>query len=136
MDDETLWAQFHACTLPSDAWTHRSHVRMAWLYRRRHPLDEAHVLMRVGIIKLNAAHALVETPERGYHETITRAWLAHVGGLMRETAEITDSITFFESMGDRVAQSALLGHYSRDRMLSLPARARFVEPDLAPLVDA
>jgi hypothetical protein len=79
MDDATLWEHFHSCTLPRDAWTHRAHVRMAWMYRRRHALDEAHVLLRIGIVKLNASHGLVETVLRGYHETITRAWLALVG---------------------------------------------------------
>lgn len=95
-DDSSLWQQFVEATLPRDAWTHAAHVRIAWMHRRRWELDEAHVLMRVGIIKLNAFHGLVETPARGYHETITRAWLIVVGAAMSRTAEVNDSRTFLE----------------------------------------
>ncbi len=92
--------------------------------------------MRVGIVRLNAAHALVETVTRGYHETITRAWLAHVGALTREHPRFESSAALFDALGDRVAQSALLTYYTRDRLLSLAARARFLEPDLTALPDA
>jgi hypothetical protein len=63
-DDASLWTTFHAQTLPESAWTHREHLRIAYLYMGRHPLDEAHILRRVAIIRLNAAQGLVETPTR------------------------------------------------------------------------
>jgi len=88
--------------------------------------------MRVGIIRLNASHGLVETAARGYHETITRVWLAVVRQLMQEVAA-ESSLAFVEACGDRLAKDALLRHYSRERLMSVEARARFVEPDLAPL---
>ena len=132
MDDQQLWQAFGSATLPEKDWTHQGHLRVAWLYSSRHPLDEAHVLMRVGIIRLNASHGLVETAARGYHETITRVWLAVVRQLMQEVAA-ESSLAFVEACGDRLAKDALLRHYSRERLMSVEARARFVEPDLAPL---
>ena len=83
MDDQDLWEAFGSETLPESEWTHRAHLRVAWLHSSRYPLDEAHVMMRVGIIRLNAAHGLVETAARGYHETITRVWLVVVRAMMR-----------------------------------------------------
>src|SRR6187399_220245 len=75
LDDEALWAAFHAGTLPHARWNHAAHLRTAWLHLERYRLDEAHLRMRAGIIRLNAAHGLVESPARGYHETLTRVWL-------------------------------------------------------------
>ena len=131
-DDDALWRAFHAQALPEPAWTHRAHLRVAYLYLKRHPLDEAHVLLRVGIIRLNAAQGLVETPSRGYHETLTRAWLALVADAARG-ADWPDSARFVDANAARLASDAPLRHYTRERVTSLEARARFIEPDLAPL---
>jgi hypothetical protein len=132
MDDDALWETFTTATLPEKDWTHHSHLRVAWMYSSRHSLDEAHVLMRVGIIRLNAFHGLVETTARGYHETITRVWLVLVRSLMKEHAVAT-SQAFVAAGGAWLAREALFRHYSRERLTSVEARARFVDPDLEPL---
>src|SRR5215468_8269954 len=75
MSDDDLWGAFHDRTLTHGQWTHTAHLRIASLHLARYELDEAHLRMRVGIIRLNTAHGLVETPQRGYHETLTRVWL-------------------------------------------------------------
>jgi hypothetical protein len=92
--------------------------------------------MRVGIIRLNAAHGLVETPERGYHETLTRAWLIVVGAAMRTTPELTESRAFVDAHGEAFVRTALRRYYTPEHMLTPIARARFVEPDVAPLPEA
>jgi hypothetical protein len=133
--DEELWEAFSTATLPMPRWTHREHLRIAWMYARAHPLDEAHLLMRIGIVRLNRSHELVETPSRGYHETITRAWLVIIGALLGEVrAETSD--TFVDACGVRLSREALFRHYSRDRLLSVRARSVFVEPDLEPFPPA
>src|ERR1700704_3087614 len=75
LDDDALWSAFGDRSLGSAQWTHAAHLRVAWLHLARYELDEAHLRMRVGIIRLNLAHELVETEVRGYHETLTRVWL-------------------------------------------------------------
>ncbi len=132
MDDAALWDAFTTSTLPEKDWTHRGHLRVAWMYSGRHALDEAHVLMRVGIIRLNASHGLVETAARGYHETITRVWLVLVRALMREHL-VPTSGAFVDAGGEWLGREALLRHYSRERITSVASRARFVDPDLEPL---
>jgi hypothetical protein len=134
MDDHALWQAFTSAALPASEWTHRAHLRVAWLYLDRHALDEAHVLMRVGIIRLNAFHGLVETPARGYHETLTRAWLVLVAAL-RARDRKASSVEFVDAYVDRLGKDAVMAHYSRDRVTSVRARAMVVEPDIAPLPD-
>jgi len=130
LDDDALWIGFHERTLSHAQWTHVAHVRVAWLHLARHPLDEAHLRMRVGIVRLNAAHGLVETAQRGYHETITRAWLAVIAAARRRDPG-ADSRSFLAAHGfDR---DTLFRYYSRDRLFSVEARAHFVPPDLAEL---
>jgi hypothetical protein len=117
MSDDELWIAFQEHTLPAAQWTHAAHIRIARMHLARYSLDEAHILMRVGIIRLNLVHGLVETPQRGYHETLTRVWLVLVKA----------------SSGADIERDAPLRYYSRQRLFSVDARARFVEPDLAPL---
>lgn len=133
--DEELWTAFAAGTLPAATWTHRAHLRVAWMFLRRYSLDEAHVLLRVGIIRLNAAHGLVETPARGYHDTLTRLWLSLVAAAMR-TTDAPTSDAFVDACAGALGKDAALRHYSRERLTSVRARAIFVEPDVQPLPEA
>src|SRR6186997_82923 len=125
MDDRALWEAFSESRLPADRWTHREHLRIAWMFLKGHSLDEAHLLMRVGIIRLNAFHALVETPARGYHETLTRFWLALVASLMRG-APAESSEAFADAHVQHLGKDAALRYYSRARLMSIEARAIFV----------
>lgn len=132
MDDRELWDAFSTSALAEKEWTHRAHLRVAWMFLKRHSLDEAHILMRVGIIRLNAFHALVETPARGYHETLTRVWLTLVAALMKST-EAPTSDAFVETCGTELAMNAVMRHYSKEFVMSVQARAMFVPPDVSPL---
>lgn len=130
LDDDTLWAAFHDRTLPAAQWTHVAHVRIAWMHLARYDLDEAHLRMRVGIVRLNAAHGLVETATRGYHETITRVWLILVAAARRRDPG-ADSRGFLAT--HELAREAPLRYYSRERLFSVAARASFIAPDLVEL---
>jgi len=141
MDDATLWNRFHDRTLPQAEWTHTAHLRVAWMHLARYPLDEAHLRMRIGIIRLNHAHGLEETISRGYHETITRAWLAYIGTLREASISDTpgapgahgSSEEFLAAHAERLGREALLRFYSRERLFSLEARTRYVPPDITPV---
>lgn len=135
ISDEQLWLAFGTSKLPAGDWTHRAHLRVAWMFLKRHPLNEAHILMRVGIIRLNAFHGLVETASRGYHETLTRLWLSLVASLMSAT-EVESSDAFVDRCISSLGKDAIFRYYSRDLVMSVWARAVFVEPDLLPLPDA
>ena len=133
MNDETLLRRFENRTLAFEEWHHREHVRLAYLYLLRGPFDQALTLMRAGLQALNAAQGVPETLERGYHETLTRGWMQLVHCALCEYGPAENSETFLETHSHLQARRALLFFYSRARLMSAEAKARFVEPDLAPL---
>lgn len=135
MTDEELSRAFWSTELPATEWTHDAHLRMAWLALEDGSIDEAHLLLRVGIIKLNAFHGLVETPTRGYHETLTRVWLLLVAAA-KNVARGRDSREFLERHPGALGREAPLRHYTKERLFSLAARAHFMDPDLEPLPHA
>ncbi len=66
MSDDELLEQFEGCTLPFAQWTHRAHVKVAYLYLRKHPFNEALAKLRTGIQRYNAANKVVDGPASGY----------------------------------------------------------------------
>jgi hypothetical protein len=99
-----------------------------------HGPDAALPHIRAGIKRLNAAHGVVDTPTRGYHETLTRLYTRLVAdavareGVTTTLAEIVNHVV--AACADR---DLPLTYYSRDRLTSLDARTAWLEPDLAPL---
>ncbi len=141
LDDAALLSAFHACTIPNEQWTHRRHVRVAYLLLRDAGFAEASAGFTAGLRRLNAANRVPESPSRGYHETITRAWLALVAAAVRSeagtAAEDCGSDRASDAFLDRhpaLLDPRLLGrHYSHDRLFSPEAKSAWVPPDRAPL---
>src|SRR5438045_362940 len=74
MNDDEFLAGFEARTL--EEFHHRDHIKVAYLYLRRHRLEEAITKVRTGLQALAVAWgAPVADLERGYHETMTQAWV-------------------------------------------------------------
>ncbi len=132
LDDDALWEAFRTSTLPAAEWHHRSHLRVALLHVTRWELDEAHVRMRVGIIRLNAFHGLEETITRGYHETLTRFWLVAVAA-HATTPPAANSRAFCDAHPELLEREYPLRFYSQPLLFSASARAAFIAPDLMPL---
>lgn len=132
MDDVELWDAFHAQTLTHGQWNHESHLRVACMHAMRFEIDEAHLRLRAGIIRLNQRHGLVETGARGYFETLTYMWLVLVVAALRRT-QVTDSRQLLSLCPELLDRDLPLRHYSKALLHSVRARALFVEPDLAPL---
>jgi len=134
MDDQALWEAFVGCSLTSVQWTHEAHLRTAFLHAQRHSLDEAHLRLRAGIIRLNERHGLVETSTRGYFETLTRVWLVLVADAGARTCA-TNSGELLERCPELFDRTLPLRYYSKELLSSVRARAIFVPPDRAPLPD-
>jgi hypothetical protein len=131
-DDDALFEAFGASALTAAEWTHEAHVRVAYLFLRRHPFDEAHVRMRAGIIRLNERHGLVESGARGYFETLTRVWLTLVAVAARDSG-VQTSRDLLDRCPGLLDRHAPFAYYTRETLSTVRARAIFVEPDLAPL---
>ena len=135
MTDNEFLAAFEACTL--EEFHHRDHVKVAYLYLRRHSLDDAIAKVRNGLQALAAAWgAPVDDLEKGYHETMTQAWvrLVHLALHDRVASESADA--FCDQQPNLMQKTYLRSFYSRERLTTWEAKRGFVEPDLAPFSKA
>jgi hypothetical protein len=133
MTDDEFLAAFEACAL--DEFHHRDHIKIAYLYLRRHPLDDAIARVRTGLQALAVAWgAPVNDLERGFHETMTQAWvrLVHLALTDRGAAESADA--FCDRQTELMQKTHLQQYYSRERLYTWEAKREFVEPDLAHLL--
>jgi hypothetical protein len=108
-------------------FTHEDHVRMAFAYARR---DGAGAAVG-GARRIRGLAEKLAAPGK-YHDTLTVAWARVVGHL----AARSGATSFEEFLHDHPLlrnRHLMSAHYSRDLLFSRAARARFVEPDLAPL---
>ena len=133
MDDETFLARFEDCTLAPEAMTHEAHVRLAWLYLRRESFPEALARVRAGLQAFNRVHGVPDAPDRGYHETLTVAWMRLVGATIRAHGAGEGWEEFRAGHPHLFHRTLLRLFYSRGRILSAEAKAVFVEPDLLAL---
>jgi hypothetical protein len=132
-EDESFLAAFEAGTWPFEKWHHREHIRVAYLYLCRFAYAQALEKMRSGIKALNIAHKVPERPDRGYHETITQAWMRLTHQALRASGKSETSDEFLSRHTALISKETLLAHYTKERLMSADARRQFVEPDLKPL---
>ena len=122
-----------ACTLAREEWTHEAHLgATTYLLMKRPDVDLDAKL--AGIIRrFNESVGGVNSETEGYHETITRCFLAGVR-LFLSDADASEPL---HKLVNRLLLSEMgrrdwpLRFYSRDRLFSVDARLNHVEPDLA-----
>ncbi|MFN8059905.1 MAG: hypothetical protein U0Q12_12170 [Vicinamibacterales bacterium] len=134
LNDEELLSAFLERRISHRGWNHEAHVRTACIHAGLHDLDEAHLRLRAGIIRLNERHGLIESGARGYFETLTRAWLHLVDGARRRTG-INDSRALIVAAPELLDRGLPLRYYSPPLLSSVRARSVFVPPDLDGLPD-
>jgi hypothetical protein len=137
-DPEALAARFSALTLPKEEWTHAAHLTVGAWHVHTYGPEDALARLRDGIRRLNESHGSVNTPTSGYHETITAAYVTLLAAYLDAgPPELPLAARVARLLASPLAErDMLLTFYSRDRLLSVEARARWVEPDLAPLPSA
>ena len=123
-----------ACALPREAWTHEAHLGAClWLQNERPDID---VDAEIGgiIRRFNESVGGVNDDTQGYHDSITRAYVAGVRLFLSETTA-TSLVERVNAMllSDVGRRDWPLRFYSRELLFSVPARRGFVEPDLMPL---
>ena len=122
-----------ARTLPREEWTHEAHLAATtYLLLRRPDIDIDKQLPHI-IRKYNESVGGVNSDTEGYHETITRAFLAGVRLFLSEADpkeplhELVNDL-LLSPMGRR---DWPLRFYSRERLFSVEARRGFVPPHVA-----
>jgi hypothetical protein len=125
---EALLRAFESCELNPEEFKHYQHLAVALCYVVDLPFDEASARMCAGIKKLAAAYG-----KSGYHETITRFWLAVVRDFCLNAGP-EDSLS---SLANRLAETydkdAIYEFYSRELIGSVEAKNAWVAPDIKPM---
>lgn len=133
MIDADLLTQFEACTLPGDLWTHRAHVKVAYIYISQFPFPVALGKIRDGIQKYNASRGIDESPTSGYNETTTVAFAHLVASMIAAYGSSPTADEFCDAQPQLMSPKILRLFYSPDCRMHPDAKHSFVEPDLAPL---
>jgi hypothetical protein len=127
--------RFLARALPKEEWTHEAHLgTTTWLLLRRRDIDVDTELPDL-IRRYNESVGGVNSDSEGYHETITRVFLAGVRLFLSEANaaaplhELVNEL-LLSPMGRR---DWPLRFYSRERLLSVEARRAFIAPDISAL---
>ena len=135
MNDDEFLAAFENCTLPPDLWTHRAHVRVAYLYASRNSLYDATDRIRTSIRAYAKARNTPEAIDSGYHETVTAAFMVLVFAANLQTGPYETSQHFCEAHPELLNSHALRKFYSRNHIKTWEAKADFIDPDLCSLPD-
>ena len=134
MNDSEFVAAFESLTFPREQWTHRAHIRLAWIYLTQYGFDLALQRTRAGIQAHNkAVMKNREKLDQGYHETLTVAWLRLVNSAIKEQGAYPLSDAFCNDNPHLLQRTLLRCFYSNERIWTMEAKQEFVEPDLAPL---
>jgi len=131
-DDEKFLEQFETTSLPLEEWHHKQHIKVAYLYLRRFPFEMARVRMREGVKAFNTAKKIPEAIDRGYHETMTQAWMHLVYFTLCEYGPADDAEAFYEQSPQLQQKKILRFFYTKERFTSPEAKAGFLEPDIIP----
>ena len=129
MTDDDFLRAFLRGWPTEERFGHYEHLRLAWLVIDRHGPDPAAAIVRDGLRRMAAAQGKAVL----YNETMTRFWIrliAHVRDAKQPLSSIDDAIDRAPFLTDK---NLPLRHWSRTAMFGPEGRARWVEPDLAPL---
>lgn len=125
---------FRNRTLPATRWTHQAHLITGLWFNFHYPEPAAICYIRSGIISYNISTGGENTPEKGYHETLTIFWskiLRHFVIQNKHLPLLELCNQFLES--DWSSKDLPLQYYTRDVLFSTHARAMWVRPDLQDL---
>jgi hypothetical protein len=127
MNDSDFVTAFEACALPNEGVHHRDHVRLAWLYLKELPPEEALARFATGLKRFAHAHGKPGL----YHETITWAYLLLIRERMARAEEEGTFEAFAAANPDLLTwkPSVLASYYRAETLGSELARRVFVMPD-------
>jgi hypothetical protein len=129
---EGLAGAFLDQTLPKVFWTHEAHLAVALWHLSQYTPVETLGLMRSRIISYNVAVGGTNDLQNGYHETLTVFWIAAVQAFVAQHDKTLPLLGSCEALfAHRLGERTLpLTYYSRERLFSVEARAKWTPPDL------
>lgn len=134
-DIRTLGEHLLGCTLPKEEWTHEAHLAATtYLVVERADIDLDRDLPNI-IRRYNESVDGINDETQGYHETITRVYLAAVRDHVNKAGPEEDLAQMVNNLlrSERGRRDWPLRFYSKERLFSVEARMNFIQPDLEPL---
>lgn len=127
MTDQEFIKGFENCTLPAEAFHHREHVRVVWLYLRNYAVLETLNRFSEGLKKFATANGKPNL----YHETITWAFVFLIHERIARNGHELSWTEFIEANADLFdwKNNVLKAYYDDDTLRSEIARRIFVFPD-------
>ena len=105
--------------------------------RKVSPPGDAIAKVCAGLQALAVAwNAPVDDLEKGYHETMTQAWVQLVYLTLSDCGVAESADAFCEQQPRLMQKTYLKSFYSQERLTTWEAKREFVEPDLAPFISA
>jgi hypothetical protein len=129
-EDREFRRAFEAGAFAPADFSHRQHVRLAYVYLVDCDVNLALDRMRAALVCFLSHHGI---PATKYHETLTRAWILAVHHFMHRSPEASSADDFIDRNPMLLDSKIMLTHYSAGLLFSDAARAEFVEPDLDPI---
>lgn len=122
-------------TLPRAEWTHEAHLAATTYLLLKRPDVDVDAELPSLIRRYNESVGGVNSDSEGYHETITRVFLH---GIRLFLAEADPGEPLHELVNELLLSPIgrrdwPLRFYSPERLFSIEARRRFVEPDVGAL---
>ncbi|MGI9286801.1 MAG: hypothetical protein ACR2P1_15545 [Pseudomonadales bacterium] len=127
LSDNVFLHQFEEMTLPAEEFTHRGHLRLAWLYLNRYGLQVAIEKTTNGIRAYAASMGATDK----FHHTLTEAIVRIMfSRLQRNRTKNFD--TYLLTNQDLVENisDVVHSHYSENHLNSTTAKRGFVAPDV------
>jgi hypothetical protein len=128
--DREFRAAFEAGAFAPADFSHRAHIRLAYVYLAESDVDLALERMRASLVSFLSHHGI---PASKYHATLTRAWILAVDHFMHRSREASSADDFIARNPLLLDTKIMLTHYSAELLFSDRARADFVEPNLDPI---
>jgi small GTP-binding protein len=130
LEDEEFLRQFESCTLTS--WSHKTHLRMAWLYLTRDG-------RRAGVNKIfdgikNFIQNSQTARKTTFHFTMTYFWIQMIDLAIAQSPKDINFEEFLRINPQLMNGGLFLEYYKKETMLNNPiARQEMVLPDIKPL---
>ena len=122
--------------LPKAAWTHAAHVAVTGYYAFDAPPEMVYDRMKRGILYFNSCVGVVNGPDSGYHDTLTRFWSNTISEAIRNgvrTSRFDAAVRAVERFGEDRDLPRLF--YSFDVVRDRRARTEWISPDRSPRLE-
>lgn len=130
LDDDEFLRQFESCSLNN--WSHKTHLRMAWLYLTREG-------RRIGVNKIfDGIKNFIENSSTArkttFHFTMTYFWIQMIDLAIVQSPKQISFEEFLNFNSHLLNGGLFLEYYKKETMLNNPiARKEMVLPDIKPL---